>query len=384
MQENGRCKLNRVWKWDMIHYIYKITFLKGLSGRYYLGKRDFIGDDISKDKYAGSGSFCKTYYKKYGKILGETYLKEIVEINKTIEINDEREIIIIGDLWKTDPMCMNLRPGGFGGISCQKQSPKPVLQYDRYGNFIAKYESAKIACEAIGEINRQYISKACKAKTTNAFGYIWRYWNEPLQQEELENIFFITKPIKQYTSDLDFIKQWDSIMEASITLNIDKNSIGEICNRRNKNRHTAGGFVWCFYDEDPICDKTVPYTGRRKVKQFDKFGKLIKEYPSLQEAARNTNTKWQAIQRCCNRKRCQTGGFIWRFSDDDYVSQKIIDHVIESTKKNRYHQIDLDGNVIKKYNTLREIATEFKGKESTINSAMNKKKLLYGYYWEKV
>lgn len=48
----------------VIYYIYKIHFLCGFpSGRYYIGKHKHTGD-LSNDKYAGSGSFCKAYFKK--------------------------------------------------------------------------------------------------------------------------------------------------------------------------------------------------------------------------------------------------------------------------------------------------------------------------------
>lgn len=74
------------------HYIYKITFLRGYpTGRYYIGKRTCYEVSIDKDSYTGSGNFCHTYFKKYGKIAGDTYLKEILEINPSWEVNKDRE-----------------------------------------------------------------------------------------------------------------------------------------------------------------------------------------------------------------------------------------------------------------------------------------------------
>lgn len=76
-----------------IHYIYKIHFLKGFpAGRYYIGKRTFKGNDLRKDSYTGSGNFCFAYFKKYGKLEGETYIREILEINPSKKINGIREI----------------------------------------------------------------------------------------------------------------------------------------------------------------------------------------------------------------------------------------------------------------------------------------------------
>lgn len=72
------------------HYIYKINFLCGISGRYYIGKRStkYFNSEI----YTGSGSFCKSYFKKYGKIEGKTYTKDILEFNFSAETNSNREI----------------------------------------------------------------------------------------------------------------------------------------------------------------------------------------------------------------------------------------------------------------------------------------------------
>lgn len=75
-----------------------------------IGKRSYRGSDISKDKYCGSGRYCDFYFKKYGIRLGETYIKEIIEINSNKKINSDREAYWIGDLWKTDPLCKNLYP----------------------------------------------------------------------------------------------------------------------------------------------------------------------------------------------------------------------------------------------------------------------------------
>ena len=202
----------------MIHYIYKIIFLRGFpTGRYYLGKRSFNGSDLIKDDYSGSGLFCKAYFKAYGKRLGDTYLKEIIEINPSSKVNAYREMIIIGDLWKTDPLCMNLVPGGGGGDSTEA---KAVNQYDLNGTFIETYPSENRAAEAVGLECSSGISRACLEKTITAKGFIWRFYNEPLKKSELDEIILKSKPIKQFTEDGTFLKQWASTKEAADTLNI--------------------------------------------------------------------------------------------------------------------------------------------------------------------
>ena len=100
------------------YYIYKITLLKGsLAGKYYFGKRHLKKDQNNPmtDGYYGSGTIVKKYYKKYPFKQGVTAIKEILELNDTEEENSKREIFYIGDKYETDPDCLNLKSGGFGG-----------------------------------------------------------------------------------------------------------------------------------------------------------------------------------------------------------------------------------------------------------------------------
>ena len=92
------------------YYTYKITLLKGsLKDHYYLGQHQTRKLD---DKYAGSGRLLVDYFKKYGKIEGETYVKEIIAFyNDKNELN-KAEYELIGDKYKTDTMCLNLKSGG--------------------------------------------------------------------------------------------------------------------------------------------------------------------------------------------------------------------------------------------------------------------------------
>ena len=298
----------------MIHYIYKIIFLRGYpTGRYYLGKRTFGGDDIAKDSYSGSGAFCKAYFEEYGKKEGDAYIKEIIEVNPSAKINADREIEIIGDKYKTDPLCMNKTVGGSGGENCES---KIVLQYNLDGELLGAFDSECKATQSVGLESSAGISKCCIIKNGSCAGYIWRFADDPLTKKELTNIIIHSKPVKQYTEDLQFIKQWDSAKEAGDALNIEPTSIITVCRHTNKKRHTAGGYVWCYYNEEPIINKTVPFKGKRKVNQYTKDShQFIKEFESLKDAATEMNGNWQHIQKCCNDLKSSAYGYWWRFSD---------------------------------------------------------------------
>lgn len=55
--------------------------------------------------------------------------------------------------------------------------PKKVYQYDLSGNFIAEYQSSKIASNYIGggTNGRYHINRVCRGERKSAFGYIWKY-----------------------------------------------------------------------------------------------------------------------------------------------------------------------------------------------------------------
>lgn len=90
------------------YYIYKITCTTGsFKDHYYIGQRicRCLPED---DRYKGSGTLLKDYYKKYK----NDYIKEILCLCKNKDDLNEKESFYVGNLYKTDPMCLNLRAGG--------------------------------------------------------------------------------------------------------------------------------------------------------------------------------------------------------------------------------------------------------------------------------
>ena len=58
-------------------------------------------------------------------------------------------------------------------------------------------------------------------------------------------------------------------------------------------------------------------TAEKPVLQFTKYGKLINEFISISEAARQTDCNLGAICQCCKGKRSHTGGYIWKYKNND-------------------------------------------------------------------
>lgn len=90
------------------HYIYKII---RDDGRYYIGMHS---TDNLDDGYFGSGKRITRSIKKHGR---ERHRKEILEFLPTRYELKIRETELVTEELRSDPMCMNIAPGGGGGFN---------------------------------------------------------------------------------------------------------------------------------------------------------------------------------------------------------------------------------------------------------------------------
>lgn len=75
----------------------------------------------------------------------------------------------------TDYKKMNLKERC---LKHNEECKRPVIQYDKAGNYIARYESGIAAAKAFGK-NHSHILECCKGKRyKTVYGYIWKYEKE--------------------------------------------------------------------------------------------------------------------------------------------------------------------------------------------------------------
>ena len=378
----------------MIHYIYKIHFLCGFpSGRYYIGKRSYRGNDLSKDMYTGSGSFCKAYFKKYGKKEGVTYIKEILEINPDKKINRDREIKLIGTKYEDDSLCMNLIPGGSGG---DDYNPIEVHRYSLDGKFIEKYESMSDAAEKIN-MSVSTISRACRKRTLVICDSLWRYHYDSIKNGDLDNLDFSYLPVDQYDYDGNFVASFTMAKDAAISIKGDTDwktlagSIAESVNHPEK-RPSAGGFIWKKRGEKPSPKDFEGLKSKERliISQYDLEGNLINTYSSLAEAAKAVNGKWQSIQRVCDGKRKTTYGYKWsrNISAKDYAgfSTKHINDFYKNNQAYKVNQYSLEGELLNTFDSISEACNQLSIHQKfveTIRACCNGTyKTSQGYIWK--
>lgn len=127
----------------------------------------------------------------------------------------------------------------------------------------------------------------------------------------------------------------------------------------------------------------------KPVNQYSLDKKLIKTWKSTMDIERKLNYGHSAITAVCRRERKTSHNYIWRYTDDcDDINDVVI------TNKNKYknqtsltrkvNQYDLDGNFIKQWDNLLQIAHYFNKTTTVLFHCCEKDAhfyTAYGYQW---
>lgn len=184
-----------------------------------------------------------------------------------------------------------------------KWSRKKMVQLDTYGNLIKVWDSVKDAEQELG-IRIHKKNKLCG-------GFQWQSYEEWLEnpKKAVCHKHNITSTVKQYDLQGNLLNIWKSPKDASKGTNTNHGALVSCLNGKNK---TAGGFLWSYtytINTDITIDRSKC---RKSVKQFELNGTFVKEWNSMQEAAKNLNIKISSIKNCLAKTQKQAGGFIWK------------------------------------------------------------------------
>lgn len=91
-------------------------------------------------------------------------------------------------------------------------------------------------------------------------------------------------------------------------------------------------------------------TKSKPIVQIDvESGEVIKVWKSATEASKELNIHRRLISKCCLGERKTTGGYIWKFCDDnDFNKQR------QKKKYTLIYQYDLDNEIINKWSSIEE------------------------------
>lgn len=206
------------------------------------------------------------------------------------------------------------------------------------------------------------------------------------------------KRVFQFTKNHLFLREWKSLKEAAETLGIPRSGIHACCTGKRK---SASGYIWEFAGNSdspkPAAEKEVQayYEDqkkkngpkkkressdiRRPVDQFTDSGEFVRHWDSIKEAGASFSpTAYTNILKAAQGKRNLAHGYQWRFTGD---SRKV-ESIVKTHRK--VLQLDEKGNVVKKWDSLKEACESF-GSNSVgniTNCCKGRVKLAFGYAWK--
>ena len=121
-----------------------------------------------------------------------------------------------------------------------------IFQYSLNGNFIAEHMNSIVAAKSIGKNNPENITKCCKGIRYSAYGYQWKYYKQDMIDcvKPGRNKY---KHVYQYTLDFEFIREYDSINDAALSIDGDFNkNKSKIAHCLKNEQKTALNYIWKY------------------------------------------------------------------------------------------------------------------------------------------
>lgn len=235
--------------------------------------------------------------------------------------------------------------GGHGGDLVGNAIP--CYQYDLEGNFIAAYDSQQKAAIAVnrGFAPIKYAIKY-KVKSANSFWSLEKVEKLDLTEYKTESNKI---PVFQYSETGEYDCCYESVSDAARVNNVTSSNISRSCKLGYKCRNKYFSYEYNL----TYSQAKTEMIKNRKVYQYSLEGNFIAEYDSYLIAQKQFNK--YGLEKAIKLGRT-FAGFQWKLEKMD----KIESVQIKCTAR-KVGQFDLNGNLIKIYNTVTECTKEFSG-----------------------
>lgn len=376
-------------------FIYKIT--NNVNNHFYIGQtRQTIEKrfadhtkESSLERYGKYGLYKAM--RKYGV---ENFSIELLEKytceteKELMDILNEREYLIITNSKRLYGKAIyNHSDGGdYDGCSIKRV---PVIQYDLFGNEIARYPTiseAKMITGASGIVD--VINK--RPMSISSGGYIWRRTDDPLTSNELNELLkhFDNLEIIQFGMGMKMLNIYENLSSASnyIISILEKHketfsaqtimsNIKSCCNGKQK---TAFGFIW-KYKSDNVSDNSLLYDNCVfAIEQRENgTGRLLDTFLSVGQAEKYTGVDGSIINQCCNHTKDSAGGFLWNRCGDYNP------HILKNVRIKPVVQLSVDNNYINQYSSPKDASiTTGVNRADIISVCRDRLKTAGGYIWK--
>lgn len=277
---------------ERTYCVYKHT---APNGKVYVG---ITGRDPEKRWNYGHGydtQFFGKAVKKYG---WENIKHEILKSGLTADEAFEAEIEAIREFNSRDPMHgYNCDEGG-KGASGWTATPELRKQCSEHAKKMwANKEIREKLLKHLAELGEQSRGRA-KAKEATA-----------------KTAEALSKKVVQYSKNGEYIKTFNSLMDAARSVGVESNSAIVACAQGKKK--TIYGYIW-KYEGDELTEEellTRTTTVRKRttpIAMTDDNGNVIETFEGFHDAWKKTGISYKAIFSACKTgRRC--GGFRWKY-----------------------------------------------------------------------
>lgn len=342
--------------------------------KYYVG---ITSRPVTQRWKNGLGYSTQMFYHAIQKY-GWENIKHIVLSSTLLQKEaEDLEIQIIDFLYSNHKdYGYNIAPGGLSGGSPGKK----IAQYNLDGSYIQSFTSIIEAVRKYNSNEGSGIQWALSANGRSWHGFMWCYFDdEPLKQIEPYIEYDCRVPIMQYDIYGNFIKEWDSLKDASKYYHTYM-----ISNACRKKAPTAVGYQWKYKSDDSKIIDISDNVRKRIVYVYDIDGNYIGKFDSITNAAKqlNINVKRKGIDisSCYDDiHRNYSHGYRW--------CNKYYDHLppLYATTSSKI-VVQFDGNSNKIIDIFPKIksATEYTSESySTISKSCNNGTITKrNFYWK--
>ena len=311
-------------------YVYKIINTE--NTKLYIGQTTVSLDKRWKDHLSASkqkdtkGVILYDAMKKYGVEKFSIVLLEEIEANNILELKqklNERECYYIYSL-------NTLRPNGYnstkGGYNNSVTIHKVVIQYSLDGMIINRYSSINDASAAVNPRHNKTgnIFSVCNGDTKTAFGYVWRYENDPF--DLFDSKHSNDKPVLQYTKSGELVKKYSTMRAAAKALGVfDKEGnprCSQICSCCGGHKLTAYGYVWRYDGDSFEKYRNKRIDTRKKINVYDSSLTFIETMDCMDDITQKYKISFPSIYKSF-KKNHKCKGYYFYYANDPNQPDKL-------------------------------------------------------------
>lgn len=290
------------------YIVYKAENL--INKKVYIGYTNNFKRRIAEHKacYDSDDCYFHRALKHYG---NDNFEWTIIDKNLTKEVANQKEKYYIekfNSFYKSENSNgYNMTKGGDGG--CFWNS-KPILLFDDDFNIIKKFDTS-FECGKFLNTRGSSVRSACN-RFGKCRGYIVRF-----EKDYLEKGLFIPKKtcrkkILRFSLDGEYIDEFPSIINASISLGISRTGIISCLTGTYK---FAGGYMWRYKEKFNGVIEPVPKNYGKKINkiiQLDLDGNYLNEFNSCVEACKFIGRKtYKVIHKSLDDFNKTAYGYKW-------------------------------------------------------------------------